>query len=148
MLKVTIMNALIPIGAHGTLFPRYNRLKKPSKPKRRSKCTYAAGNSEYHHPFRVGNAEIIERDLRAAVERYNTLQSELEVSSQLLEKLKLTMQMRVALMRHWRESVSTRITGQFHTLMSQRGVKGSMKVDHKAGQLTLMVMCVHMYNFH
>ena len=49
------------------------------------------------------------------------------------------MHMRVKLVKFWRESVSTRITGQFHTLMSQRGVKGSMKVDHKKGELLLMV---------
>lgn len=74
-----------------------------------------------------------------AVKRYSTLQSELEVSSLFVEKLKVTMHMRSRLMKIWRESVSTRITGQFHTLMSQRGVKGSMKVDHKKGELTLMV---------
>ena len=84
----------------------------------------------------------IAQDLKVALERYNTLNSELEVSSQLRDKLELTMHMRVNLVKRWRESVSTRITGQFHTLMSQRGVKGSMKVDHKKGELILMVSTV------
>ena len=61
------------------------------------------------------------------------------MSDQLLEKSKLMMHMTVSLVKRWRESVSTRITGQFHTLMSQRGVKGSMKVDYKKGELVLMV---------
>ena len=93
-----------------------------------------------HHSSRLGNAKTIAQDLNVALERYSTLDSELTVSDELLEKLKLTMHMRVSLVKRWRESVSTRITGQFHTLMSQRGVKGSMKVDHKKGELVLMVI--------
>ena len=81
----------------------------------------------------------IRQNLEVALKRYNTLNSELDVSTQLRDKLELTMHMRVNLVKRWRESVSTRITGQFHTLMSQRGVKGSMKVDHKKGELILMV---------
>lgn len=87
----------------------------------------------------------ISRQLNVALTRYNTLDSELDVSSQLLEKLKLTRHMRMGLLKRWRESVSTRITGQFHTLMSQRGVKGSMKVDHKKGELILMVINIVVY---
>ena len=97
---------------------------------------------ETHHSSRLGNAKTIAQDLKVALERYNTLNSELEVSSQLRDKLELTMHMRVNLVKRWRESVSTRITGQFHTLMSQRGVKGSMKVDHRKGELILMVSTV------
>jgi len=92
--------------------------------------------------LRMGNADAIQRDLKSAIERYDTLQSELDCSSELLTKLDLTMKMRVKMVKIWRESVSTRITGAFHTLMSQRGVKGSMKIDHKKGDLILMVSCL------
>ncbi|XP_065906821.1 structural maintenance of chromosomes protein 6-like isoform X2 [Dysidea avara] len=87
----------------------------------------------------MGNADAIQRDLKSAIERFNTLQSQLNCSSELLTKLDVTMKMRVKQVKVWRESVSTRITGAFHTLMSQRGVKGSMKIDHKKGDLILMV---------
>ena len=92
--------------------------------------------------LRMGNIDAIQRDLRSAIERFNTLKSELECSSEFLNKLDLTMKMRVKYIKIWRESVSTRITGAFHTLMSQRGVKGSMKIDHKKGDLILMVIIV------
>ena len=52
------------------------------------------------------------------------------------------MNMRVKLVKIWRESVSTRITGAFHTLMSQRGVKGSMNIHDEKGKLILMVTIV------
>ena len=87
----------------------------------------------------MGNADAIQRDLSSAIKRYNTLQTELDCSSEFVAKLKLTMNMRVKLVKIWRESVSTRITGAFHTLMSQRGVKGSMKIHHEKGELILMV---------
>ena len=99
-------------------------------------CRYA------HYPFRVGNREKISRDLSAVLERYNVLMSELEMSHQLMDKLNATMHIRMNLVKRWRESVSTRITGQFHTLMRQRGVKGSMNVDHKKGELILMVIII------
>ena len=71
------------------------------------------------------------QDFKVSLKRYNT---QLDVSTQLRDKLELTM-----LVKRWRDSVSTRIIGQFHILMSQRGVKGSMKIDHKKGELILMV---------
>ena len=88
-------------------------------------CRYA------HYPFRVGNREKISRDLSAVLERYNVLMSELEMSHQLMDKLNATMHIRMNLVKRWRESVSTRITGQFHTLMRQRGVKGSERGSQK-----------------
>ena len=86
------------------------------------------------HSSRLGNAKTITQDLKVALEQYNTLNSQLDVSTQLQDKLESTM-----VVKCWRKSVSTRIIGQFHTLMSQQGVKGSMKVDHEKGELVLMV---------
>jgi len=89
--------------------------------------------------LRVGNADAIERDFKSAIERYNTLESELKCSSQFLTKLEDTMNTRVEKVKFWRKSATTRITGAFHTLMSQRGVKGSIIIDHTKEYLIPMV---------
>jgi len=90
----------------------------------------------------MGNAQAIQHNLKSAIKRYDTLELELDCSCQFLTKLEETMIDRDKKIKKWMESVSTRITGNFHTLMSQRGVKGSMKIDHKKGDLILMVIIV------